>query len=156
MECNKFIEEAIKWIGTPYRIGKPVCKRGSDCSLFIAESLLQSGLIEKYDHIEFSRDWYVHNKNSQILLNHVVDTLQQNLKPQFKFTNIPYNRHMDDPRPGDILLFSLYTNSVRNHAAICINEKLIIHCVVKEKVKYTPFDEFYKRRLRNIIRIYKE
>lgn len=147
-----FIEHITGWIGTPYRTGKPLKRRGTDCAQFIAEGLKDSGLITSYAPAVFPRDWYVHDSRNQVLLNHVVDTLMANLDSKHSFVNLRFTEGME-LLPGDILLFCLYNNPVRNHAAVLIEENTMVHCVVKATVTKCKLNNFYLRKLKNVVRI---
>jgi cell wall-associated NlpC family hydrolase len=139
----------MEWIGTPYRHMTNMKGRGADCTLFIAATMKNAGFLTDIIFKEYSRDWHLHENNNVVMESYAEGA--NNLLPGLLMQNIEgcANSYMR----GDVFLMSVVPSGVIHHAGICIDQNTMIHCIQPRGVQLSPFRGWWKRHVKQIVRI---
>jgi NlpC/P60 family putative phage cell wall peptidase len=88
MTMDIIVQEARKWLNTPYHHCGDVLGVGVDCAMFIVRVFCDTGITPPVDPRPYSPDWHLHRSEE-------------------KFFGWFRDRafQVDEPRPGDIPLF---------------------------------------------------
>jgi len=136
------IDEALSWVGTPYLHCACIKGVGANCAMFIYGVGIGSGVI--------SRDippprWYT----PQLAMHSKEERLIEYLKAYGAV-------EVDEPQPGDIILFK--TGKSHGHAAICIDYPgKIIHSLPPAGVQMgDAFEGRLERFSRRFFTLYRE
>lgn len=119
-----FVAIARSWLGTPYAFRARVKGAGSDCSTWLAESLIEAGLATReslYGGLNINhQDWWLHASDdvyARRLLRHshqIAETVA---------------RRSTDALPGCVILQRAAKSRVYNHGAVVTEWPRIIHCL---------------------------
>lgn len=60
-------QEALRWVGTPYRNCSDVLGGGIDCSMLLVRAWVDSGLVEPFDPRPYPSSWYLHRSEERYL-----------------------------------------------------------------------------------------
>lgn len=119
-----FVSIARSWISTPYVFRARVKGQGSDCSTWLAESLIEAGLATHeslYGSLHVNHpDWWLHATDDVYkgtLLRHAQQIAET------------VARRSTDALPGCILLQKAARSRVYNHGAVVTEWPMIIHCL---------------------------
>jgi NlpC/P60 family putative phage cell wall peptidase len=102
------VQEALSWIGTPYRHNAMVKGSGVDCAMILIGVYKNCGLIDEIDLPEYSPQWHLHRDEEKYL-----NTISKYLK------------QTQDPKPGDVALFKF--GRTVSHSAIVIDYPTVVH-----------------------------
>ena len=120
------VNEAVEWLGTPYK-GWGRCKSyGADCIGFVAGVFQNCGLIPK-DEVDAA----IPKDYSLQIGQHQEDT--EYVSGILKFM-VEIQEH--EIQPGDVIMFKLRTGRAYAHSAIAVNYPLIIHAIAHGGVTY--------------------
>jgi cell wall-associated NlpC family hydrolase len=61
------VDEARRWLGTPYHCQADVRGAGVDCAMLIVRVFVDSGLCEAFDPRPYSDDWFLHRSDERYL-----------------------------------------------------------------------------------------
>lgn len=67
MQRRRVVEEAMSWLGTPYRVAANIKGAGVDCAMILIEVYAAAGVIEWRDPRPYPPDYYLHNKSPRYL-----------------------------------------------------------------------------------------
>lgn len=122
---KKVVDEAISWIGTPYRTNARVKGKdgGVDCLTFLADVFANAGEIERLPIPRYPHDFHLHSKE-EYYLNGKDET------PGI----LSFCDEVEDvnPLPGDVYLFK-FGHSF-SHSAIVVDYPVIIHAWLRRPV----------------------
>lgn len=112
---------ARTWIATPYVLHGRVKGAGADCATFLAEVLIECGIVKRPDVENFgfySHDWFLHCSDERYLLQVVrhARRIAELAGPKAK-----------KPMPGCIALYRVGKTKVFNHGAFITNWPFGIH-----------------------------
>ena len=127
------------WEGTPYRHATILKGRAADCLMFVAEVYREMGVLEKYEHEYYPKDWYLHQKE-ELALNYFIDNMKF-IRPGYRCDII----EPEEPRDGDILLFAMIDGLPITHSAIFFEGKLW-HVNTLRGVCHTKFGPAWKQK----------
>ena len=109
------VEEAMRWIGTPYHHQGDVLGVGVDCAMLPVRVFTSLGLIPAdFDPRPYPPDWMLH-RDEERYLGHIEQ----------------FARKVDDPMPGDISLYRV--GRCIAHGGIVINEQEMIHACIRAR-----------------------
>jgi len=124
---ERVVEEARKWLLTPYRHAADIRGVGVDCGMFIVRVFVDLGLTSSFDPRPYSPDWMIHRNDEKYL--------------EF-FTRRCVR--VQKPETGDIALFR-YGRSYSHGGIVTQTDPMaIIHayhdagCVVEERLSQNP------------------
>jgi len=150
---NAYYKELLEWIGTPYRHMTKIKGRGADCTLFVGSTLVQSGILTAiYGFESYSQDWHLHGGEDLVVKSYTEGA--KFLKSGLSYTII--DGCPDDLMRGDMLMLSTIPSGVVHHAAIFLGEDKMIHCIRPRGVQVSFFQGWWKRHVKNVIRIMEE
>lgn len=143
-ENRKLFFSILKsWLGTPYRRNCAVKGRGADCSLWIAASLHEAGILTSYEAPAYlPRDWHVHG-DREIFLESFLAHVQR-LAPGLEIKEIGQAEKLIF---GDLIIMSVSKRKLCNHSALVVSEKRIMHSIEKLGViedeirRWTPYQK---------------
>lgn len=141
--------ELLSWLDTPYRHLQNVKGRGADCTLFVAQAMVNVGFLLKVEYDYYSRDWHIHTKEEFVLKSlevHIKNNLPENI------TAIDLS-NSDKLMRGDLILYSTTKKNVTNHCAILLDEfdgrcQVTIHSINRRGVSRFPLGRTWKRKQR--------
>lgn len=109
------IDEARKWLRTPYHHAADVRGVGVDCAMLLVRVLVDTGLCKPFDPRPYSKDWFMH-RSEEIYLTHVRNIARQ----------------VETPGPGDIAVWKV--GRTFSHGAFVVQwPNRIIHAVAQER-----------------------
>jgi cell wall-associated NlpC family hydrolase len=111
-ECQRIIEAAHTWLGTPYHTGARVKGAGVDCLTLLAEVYTEAGVIPRVEIPYYPHDWHLHRGQERYLEGLLCYAHE-----------IP-----SPPQPGDIALWKF--GRCFSHGAIVVDWPVIIHAYV--------------------------
>lgn len=109
------VEEARKWVRTPYHHQADVLGAGVDCAMLLVRVYVACGLIPDIDPRPYSPDWHLH-RGEEVYLNSIL-----------KFAD-----PVEEPLPGDIAAFKF--GRCVSHCGIVAEWPLIIHAYRDERM----------------------
>ena len=107
------LDEAQKWLGTPYHHQARVRGIGVDCAMLLCEVYEAIGLVPHIDPTPYPPDWHFHRSEERYL-----GWVEK------------YGRKVDSPKPGDVALFKF--GRCMSHGAIVVEWPAIIHAYYRE------------------------
>jgi cell wall-associated NlpC family hydrolase len=107
------IQEAISWVGTPYRQCGAVKGAGVDCGMLLVRVWIEAGVVEEFDPRPYPPEWHLHNNEERYL--------SWMLQAACVTTN---------PRPGDLALY--WYGRCFSHGAILIGREQAVHAPAAE------------------------
>lgn len=130
------VDEAKRWLGTPYHCGAKLKGIGVDCGMFIIGVAENAGQVPKGEINPgcYANDWHLH-RNEEMYLKWVEK----------------YCDRVDDPEPGDIVLYRF--GRCVSHGSIVVDWPMVIHSYINEGVIYSDAGEamFFDKRGRSRI-----
>src|SRR5580693_6932362 len=111
---QKVVEEARRWIGTPYHHRAKVLGAGVDCIQLLVAVYSACGLIEDADTGDYPMDWMLH-RDEERYLNGVMQ----------------YAVETDTPLPGDVVVWRF--GRCISHGGIIVEWPFIIHAYRPER-----------------------
>lgn len=116
---NPVVQEANKWLRTPYHHQADVLGAGVDCAMLLIRVYHACGLIPDIDPRPYAPDWHLH-RSEEVYLNSI----------------LKYADPVQEPLPGDIAAFKF--GRCVSHCGIVVEWPVIIHAFRDErKVVYT-------------------
>jgi hypothetical protein len=112
---RKIVWEALSWCGTPYRQLGATKGVGVDCSMLIARTLIDVGLVEEFDPRPYPPLWFFHRDDERY-----IDWTEQTAKPT------------DTPIPGDIILIRF--GRAFAHSGFLVDHDRICHAFAEDNV----------------------
>lgn len=143
---QRLVEEARRWLGTPYKHRGAVLGAGCDCVQLLIQSSLAAGLIDDADAAgKYTCDWHLHRSEERYL---------EGLERFAARVDDSEDKLIDRPRDftaetGDILMFQV--GRTFSHSAIVTGWPYIIHSylpsIIVEEVSIlgTPMAERHMR-----------
>ncbi len=107
------VEEARKWLRTPYHHQARIMGDGVDCAMLLCEVYEKVGLVPFIDPTPYPPDWHFHRDEERYL-----DWVKQ------------YGTEVSEPKPGDVALFQF--GRCLSHGAIVVEWPTIIHSYFRE------------------------
>jgi len=104
------VNEAQKWINTPYLSNADVCGAGVDCGMLLVRVFVDAGFVAPFDPRPYPAQWALH-QSAEIYLS-IVQQFTTEITPQ-------------KPLPGDIALFKF--GRCYAHGAIVTEWPWLIH-----------------------------
>jgi cell wall-associated NlpC family hydrolase len=126
------VDEALSWIGTPFKHGAGVKYAGCDCAHVVSGVFEACGLLPRIDYPIYGRDWYKHALDPE---KYIVETLKQH------FYEIPAHEAL----AGDI--FVLYFGRAWAHCGILTGPDLAVEAWPTRSMVteiYTKEEKLYK------------
>ena len=140
---KKFEEILNTWIGTPYHHMWHTKHRGADCSLFIAECLIELGILKKINKVScYPCDWHINSDMN--LLEETVQTAK--LIDNLQLVEVK------DLYFGDTMLFSFVSTNIPHHSAVYCGHNTIVQAG-KGGVAKTLLDNRWRKHLIKTYRI---
>lgn len=154
---SKFKEELLSWIGTPYRHLCNVKQRGADCTLFIAQAMVNAGFLNRVDYDYYPRDWHIHTRE-EFVLKSLEYHIKNNLPEGIGAVDLD---NKDEKIPGDLLVFSTTKKNVSNHCCIALDDfdsgmRMSIHSINRRGVSTFPLGRYWLRKQRGGFRFFLE
>ena len=124
-ERLRLVEIAHSWLGTPWHHEARIKGAGVDCLQLLIAVYVEAGLIDDIHPDPYASDWHLHRD-----------------EPRYLEGLLGYCDPVDDPLPGDIVMFKYGRQAA--HGAIVIDWPTIIHAwrdqraVVLSDVANTP------------------
>ncbi|HPH54104.1 MAG TPA: amidase domain-containing protein [Bacteroidales bacterium] len=146
---QQFFEILQSWIGTRYRHFTGVKGRGADCTLFIAQSLIELGVLEKITYDYYPKDWHLNHKRE--LIKEYISKNVKHLVGGLKIVQTD-----DTWMRGDLVLFCMNKLGVSNHASIVIDEKSIMGAVACRGVAIMEINNYWRRHVTYLYRLMEE
>lgn len=151
---ERFREEAESWLGTPYRHLQRCKGRGADCTLFVGEVLLQTGLLTRLEYGYYPRDWHQHTQDEYVLegaYHHIQTYMRPGVTVEIMPPATPLQR-------GDWLAFSTTDRKVSNHCGLVWPDasgtlSRLLHAINERGVSFTPLGNWWLRRMTRHFRI---
>lgn len=112
------IAEAHTWLHTPWRHMGNIKGQAVDCAMFLAESFINAGVVERFDPRPYPRLWFLHHERERFL-EWIVEKLGG--------VEIPLER----ARPADLIVYRI--GKCYAHGAILVAECLVIHAYHKNQ-----------------------
>lgn len=109
LERARVIEEAVSWIGTPWRHGARVKGAGVDCGQFLIAVFSSVGLIPEIDPGDYPADFALHRSEEWYLR-----LVEEHMAPI-----------MGPPQVGDVVLYRW--GRCLSHGAIVAGWPMVIH-----------------------------
>ena len=152
---NRYKEELLSWIGTPYRHYQKAKGYGADCTMFIAASLVNIGVLSKITYEYYSKDWHV-NTDEPVVENGIAQNFNENASADnLKFLKVLKNN--DDYVRGDIVLIWTVKPCLSNHCSVIWDDhKQMIHSINHAGVELTNYVRWWKRHTRYKLRLFEE
>lgn len=113
---QQVVEEALSWLGTPYRHMGKIKGGGVDCGQYLLQVYNRAGIIPVVDTGYYPQDWHLHQHGEKYLkelMRHAVKVDR-------------------DPLPGDIIMFKW--GRCAAHGAIVLEWPRVIHSYVEQGV----------------------
>lgn len=104
----KVIQEAQKWIGTPYRQQADILGAGIDCSMLLVRAWVDSGTVQPFDPRPYPPNWHMNNDEERYL--HWMDKCAL---------------EVEQPKAGDVVLFKF--GRCFSHSGVLVNETQMVH-----------------------------
>lgn len=81
---QRVVQEALAWLGTPYRHCADVKGQGVDCAMFLVRVYRAVGLIPDIDPRPYSPEWHLHRSEEKYLgwLDQYADCAPDSTAPQ--------------------------------------------------------------------------
>lgn len=141
--------ELLSWLGTPYRHLQRTKGRGADCTLFVAQAMVNAGYLLSVEYDYYPKDWHIHTQEEFVL-----KSLERHIK-----NNLPGWIHAidlnngDQLMRGDLIMYSTTKQGVTNHCAIVLDEfdgrcQMTIHSINRRGVSRFPLGRTWKRKQR--------
>jgi cell wall-associated NlpC family hydrolase len=108
------VDEALRWVGTPYHPNARIRGAGTDCAMLLAEVYEQAGVLPHIEPGAYSTDFALH-RSEEIYLGFMDE----------------YGQRTDAPAPGDAALWKF--GRCYSHAAILIGDRQIVHASIKDR-----------------------
>ncbi len=107
-----FIEEAISWIGTPFRDCADVKGRSGavDCAMLLTRCAVDTGLVPAFDPRPYPPRWHLHRDEERF-----TSWIEHRLG----------GREVPSPRPGDIVVWRF--GRTFSHGAVCVGAGEVVH-----------------------------
>jgi cell wall-associated NlpC family hydrolase len=115
------VDEARRWIGTPYVEAARVRGQGCDCASLIAEVLTACGIIPRED-LGFYGTGFAHGEKGNYMFR---------LMRHAKKTMDAISRYGTEVNPGDIVLVRVHSRFF-NHGGIVTKWPLLVHAIRPE------------------------
>lgn len=146
---ERFKTELFSWESTPYRHMQHVKGRGADCTLFIAQAMVNVGFLNKVEYDYYPRDWHIHTKK-EFVLEALEKHIKSNLPPNIGAIDLT---NQDALIRGDLIMYSTTKKNVTNHCAIVLDEfdgrcQITIHSIQGRGVSTFPLGRTWKRKQR--------
>ncbi|HKT10715.1 MAG TPA: hydrolase [Terriglobia bacterium] len=116
----RVVDEALSWLGTPYRLGAMVKGQGCDCGTLLLGIYRACGLVDGEHLGIYSHDWWLHVSHETYLL-HV-------MRHAGKVAERVFYRS-DSVEPGNIALCRAAGSRVYNHGGIVIAWPQVVHAL---------------------------
>jgi hypothetical protein len=107
---------ARTWIGTPYHLHARVKGAGADCATFLAEALIECGVMKREDIEDigfYSADWFCHEKSERYLL--------RVMRHARKVAEVAGKPRSSQALPGCLALYRVGKTKIFNHGAFVTN-----------------------------------
>lgn len=111
---EKIVEEALTWVGTPYRHHQRVKGAGVDCGQILIAIYSSLGFIPEFDPGYYPADWMNHRDEERYL-----GFVEQ------------YAKEVKIPLPGDLAVWRF--GRLFSHGAIVIDWPNIIHAYAQDR-----------------------
>lgn len=147
---ERFKTELISWYKTPYRWLSYSKGKGSDCTGYIFQSLLNCGFVSSFHYLnECSTDWYL--KETNVIYDLFWRTFKDYTTEGYQWK---YLHDCNDYFQGDILLFRIYrkVNSL-THSTVLLDNEHMTHCANGKYVTQSYFDYRWKSKCAGIFRL---
>lgn len=149
-----FKEELLSWMGTPYRHLQGAKHYGADCTLFIANAMVNIGLMKKLEYEYYPRDWHQHTQQEFVLEGLYRHTFKDNMKAGTDVIQLPVDV---DLQRGDLLHFATTPQNISNHCSVVLDEfdgrcHMTIHSIERRGVSRFPLGRTWKRKMRGVFR----
>jgi cell wall-associated NlpC family hydrolase len=116
---QRVLAEAKSWLGTKFHFEACVKGAGVACGPLLVAVYGAVGIPVPQQVGHFPADWHLHSTEERYL-----DVVTQ------------YARPIDDPQPGDVVLFRVFRNRPFCHGGIVVEWPLIIHAADRASVEY--------------------
>jgi cell wall-associated NlpC family hydrolase len=110
----RVVEEAEKWLATPWMHNQGILGAGVDCARFLKAVYVGAGLVEDFDLGPYSSDFMLHRSEELFLAG--------------------IDRHMvrtGTPMPGDVAIWKF--GHCYSHGGIVVAWPIIIHAYARER-----------------------
>lgn len=109
---GRVFEEAMTWIGTPFRNCADIKGPGGgiDCAMLLVRSFVGAGWVAPFDPRPYPPDWFMHRSEEKFL-----EWIEE------KFGG----RRIEDHRIGDVMIW--HYGRCFSHAGIVINRTEVVH-----------------------------
>lgn len=144
-----FKEELLTWEGTPYRHLQCTKGAGADCTLFLADVLLKTGILLKVERPRYyAKDWYV-DPNNSIIHEQFQQNFNKHSNPKYQWE---FSTGVGEVK-GDILLFSLKKNRQPHHSAILLEKNNIFHVSENQAAMVSKLTPKFKKYCKAFYRL---
>ena len=146
---KRFEDELLSWLGTPYRHLQNAKGRGADCTLFVAQAMVNSGFLLSVEYDYYPRDWHIHTTEEFVL-----ESLERHIKNNLPEGIGAVDLTNDDALiRGDLIMYATTKKNVTNHCAIVLDEfdgrcQMTIHSINYRGVSRFPLGRTWKRKQR--------
>lgn len=123
----RVVEEARKWLGTPYHHRASVQGHGCDCAQLLVRAFSGAGLIEYFVPAVYSMDWHLHRSEEKYLaeVEKILHRVSDDDTPQ-------YLRPTQEFLPGEVLMFRL--GRTYSHSAMVTEWPRVIHAYAPSRM----------------------
>lgn len=149
-----FRAELQTWLRTPYKWLQRTKQRGTDCTSFITQALLNVGYLTQLDWPLYYRpDWFT-DPDDNYLYTVLCENFEKFACDQIVFKFFEIDGSFDYIR-GDILLFKIRRNvRVYNHSSVLGDGFQMYHISSLSSVSLVEFDRRWKDKCKGVFRIY--
>ena len=148
-----FQVEIKTWEGTPWRWLQQVKGAGVDCTGYIAESLVSTGFVTKFEYPKTGSSWYLNSKHE-----YIIESFEKAFadygNPCFEW------KFIENPKyflRGDILFFKIIRKIDKyHHSNFYLGEGKMLHCVEGKTVHVINFDSRWMRKCQAVFRVYEK
>lgn len=109
------VEEARKWLLTPFHHNAEILGAGVDCAHLLRACYVAVGLVEDFDLGEYAPDWMLH-RSEEVFLSNVAARMDEIQAPA---------------KPGDVVVWK--HGRCYSHGAIVVKWPSIIHAYRRER-----------------------
>jgi cell wall-associated NlpC family hydrolase len=112
---RRVVDEALSWIGTPYRQLGATKGIAVDCSMLLVRAMIDAGVVEEFDPRPYPPTWFLHRDDERY-----IDW----------FSTIAME--VTIPRPGDI--FAVKMGRAFAHSGFIVDDEHVVHAFADEQI----------------------
>jgi cell wall-associated NlpC family hydrolase len=142
---SKYEQVLRSWLGTPYRHKQCTKGYGTDCTLFIGDSLKECGILRKVDTPKYyPKDWFNSCSWGNLMAQQMEHNFKHNCRGGITY-EVFFEEETPEPIAGDICLFSMRPGTgIANHGCVLLSMSTMIHVSQRSNVRLSPYGSTWR------------